>query len=322
MSTEQDTFRALFNRHRRELTVHCYRLLGSFTETEDLLQETFLRAWKHRADVADEAARRAWLYRVATNACLDALRERKRRVLPPDVMPPIGPENPAPRDPSEFDWVEPIPDSLLVAGPDEATLTRESVGLAFLAAIQHLTPVQRAVLLLRDSLGWPAKETADALGTTEAAVKSALQRARAVLVERLPGGGEPAPPSAAVTAAERDVLRRYIDAFQRDDAAALAAVLREDVRVSYPSAGLWCDSAEAFIQGSKQHAPPGEYRFIATSANLQPAVAIYLRPPGEALFRLTALEVLRVEGDRVAEVVDYDLSGREAAYGLPATLRE
>jgi len=312
---EQERFRALFDRHRRELTVHCYRMLGSFSETEDLLQETFLRAWSRRADVAEEAARRAWLYRVATNACLDALRQRKRRVLPPDVMPPIGPENPAPRDPSEFAWVEPIPDVFLVPGPDEAAVTRESVGLAFLAAIQHLTPVQRAVLILRECLGWSARETADALATSEAAVKSALQRARAVVAERAP-----APPPAAVTEAEREVLRRYIDAFQRDDTAALAAVLRDDVRVSYPQAGLWCDSAQAFIEGSKQHAPPGEYRFVAASANLQPAVAIYLRPPGAALFQLTALEVLRVEGDRIAEVVDYDLSGREAAYGLPATL--
>ncbi|HEX5072965.1 MAG TPA: nuclear transport factor 2 family protein, partial [Gemmatimonadaceae bacterium] len=156
--------------------------------------------------------------------------------------------------------------------------------------------------------------------TTEAAVKSALQRARATLAERVPARPEGWAPTTGISDEERAVLGRYIDAFERDDASALAAVLREDVRVSYPQVALWCDSADAFIKGSREHAPAGEYRFVATSANLQPAVAIYHRAPADTAFRLTALEVLRVVDGMIAEIVDFDIAGREAAFGLPATL--
>lgn len=318
---DQAAFRALFARHRRELQVHAYRMLGSFTDTEDLLQETFLRAWNRRESFEGRASVRAWLYQIATNACLDVLRQRRRRVLPFDVIPPIGPEHPAPTDPAAFDWIEPFPDHLVTADdPAQAALTRESIELAFLVAIHHLSPIQRAAVILRDALGWSARDTAEALDTSEAAVKSALQRARRTLEEHLPPERDDWAPPTSVSDEERAVLGRYIDAMQSDDLTALAEVLREDVRVGYPQAGMWCKGAHAFIQGSREHAPPGEYQFVATSANLQPAVAIYLRPPGEPLFRIVALEVLRVVDGRIAEIVDYDLPGLMPAFGLAPTM--
>ncbi len=318
---DQAAFRALFERHRRELQIHAYRMLGSFTDTEDLLQETFLRAWNRRESFEGRASVRAWLYQIATNPCLDVLRQRRRRVLPFDVLPPIGPEHPAPTDPAAFDWIEPFPDQLLaVDDPAQAVLTRESIELAFLAAIHHLSPIQRAAVVLRDALGWSARETAEALGTSEAAVKSALQRARRTLEEQMPARRDEWASRTGVSDEERAVLARYIVAMQNGDLTALAEVLREDVRVGYPQIGMWCDGAEAFIQGSREHAPPGEYRFVATSANLQPAVAIYLRAPGEPLFQIVALEVLRLVDGRIAEIVDYDLPALVPAFGLAPAL--
>ncbi|KAB2897495.1 MAG: sigma-70 family RNA polymerase sigma factor [Kofleriaceae bacterium] len=320
---DQEAFRALFDRHRRELQVHAYRMLGSFSDTEDLLQETFLRAWNRRASFEGRASVRAWLYRIATNACLDVLRQRKRRrALPFDVVPPIGPESPMPADPGDVDWLEPFPDHLLSHDdPAAAAVTRESLELVFLAAIHHLSPVQRAVIILRDLLGWSARETAQALETTEAAVKSALQRGRPILEEHLPARRPDAsPPRTRASDEERAVLDRYIAAMQADDVDALAAVLRDDVRVAYPQVGIWCDGAQAFIKGSREHAPPGDFRFVATTANLQPAVAIYHRAPGAPAFALTALELVRVVDGRIAEIVDFDPAVLSSAFGLPPTL--
>ena len=314
---------ALFERHRRELLVHCYRMLGSFSEAEDLLQETFERAWRSIDRLDTDAPARPWLYKIATNACLDALRKRgRRRFLPFEVMEPVGPGGPPPQAADEL-WLEPFPDRLLEdrGGDPEATVVqRETIELAFLAAIQHLPALQRAVFLARDVMGWSAKATAALLGTSEASVKSALQRARATMKEHLPRRRDDWGGEAAVGDRELAVLRRYIDAHQDNDIEAMAEVLADDVRVAYPQIPLWSDSRDAFIQATREFAPPGDYRFVATSANLQPAVAIYHRPPGEPVFRLTALEVLRIEGDRVAEIVDFDVPGLYSAFGLEPTL--
>jgi len=319
----QEAFGALFERHRRELLVHCYRMLGSFAEAEDLVQETFERAWRSIDRYDAEAAPRAWLYKIATNACLDALRKRgRRRLLPFDVIDPVGPGGPLPQGGDEL-WLEPFPDRLLedMAGdPGETVVQRETIELAFLAAIQHLPALQRAVFLARDVMGWSAKATAALLGSSEASVKSALQRARATMKQRLPRRRDDWGGEAAVGDREREVLRRYIDAHQDSDIESMAEVLADDVRVAYPQIPLWSDSRDAFIQATREFAPPGDYRFVAASANLQPAVAIYHRPPGEPVFRLTALEVLRVEGDRVAEIVDFDLPDLFPAFGLAPTL--
>jgi RNA polymerase sigma-70 factor, ECF subfamily len=318
---DQELFAALFDRHRRELLVHCYRMLGSFHEAEDLLQETFEKAWRGAGRVDTSSSPRAWLYRIATNACLDALRRRgRRRVLPFDVMDPVRPEGPMPAAADEL-WLEPFPDRLLSdVDPGETVVQRETIELAFLAALQHLPPRQRAAFIARDVLGWSARATATLLGTSEVSVKSALQRARAIMKERLPQRRDDWGAAAELGDREREVLRRYIDAHQHDDVEALAEALADDVRVAYPQIPLWSDSRAAFIEATREHAPPGDYRFVATSANRQPAVAIYHRAPGEPVFRLTALEVLRIEGGRVTEIVDFDVPQLDAAFGLAPTL--
>ena len=318
---DRELFAALFDRHRRELQVHCYRMLGSFHEAEDLLQETFERAWRGVGRVDTSSSPRAWLYRIATNACLDALRRRgRRRVLPFDVMDPVRPEGPLPAAADEL-WLEPFPDRLLSdLDPGESVVQRETIELAFVAALQHLPPRQRAVFIARDVLGWSARATAALLGTSEVSVKSALQRARAIMKERLPQRRDDWGAAAELGDREREVLQRYIDAHQHDDVDALAEALADDVRVAYPQIPLWSDSRDAFIEATREHAPPGDYRFVATSANRQPAVAIYHRAPGEPVFRLTALEVLRIEGGRVTEIVDFDVPELYPAFGLAPTL--
>ena len=193
---EESAFAALFERHRRELQVHCYRMLGSFEDAEDLVQETFLRAWRGRASFSFQgtASFRAWLYRIATNACLDALRKRPRRVLPQQLVPAGDPAAPPP-PPADLPWLQPYPDRLLepIASaedePGAVVVVRETIELAFMAAIQHLSPRQRAVLILRDVLGWSAKETASLLEASVASVNSALQRARRRSVTACPSGG-------------------------------------------------------------------------------------------------------------------------------------
>jgi RNA polymerase sigma-70 factor, ECF subfamily len=318
---DRELFAALFDRHRRELQVHCYRMLGSFHEAEDLLQETFERAWRGVGRVDTSSSPRAWLYRIATNACLDALRRRgRRRVLPFDVMDPVRPEGPLPAAADEL-WLEPFPDRLLSdLDPGESVVQRETIELAFVAALQHLPPRQRAVFIARDVLGWSARATATLLGTSEVSVKSALQRARALMRERLPQRRDDWGAAAELGDREREVLRRYIDAHRHDDVEALAEALADDVRVAYPQIPLWSDSRDAFIKATREFAPPGDHRFVATSANRQPAVAIYHRAPGEPVFRLVALEVLRIEGGRVTEIVDFDVPELYPAFGLAPTL--
>jgi RNA polymerase sigma-70 factor, ECF subfamily len=317
---KEPEFAELVERHRGELRVHCYRMLGSFEEAEDLVQETFARAWRARASFSGGAAR-AWLYRIATNACLDVLLGRPRRVLRLDV-PAADPAEP-PAAPADLPWLQPYPDALLAPAEEEpgaAVVVRETIELAFLAAIQHLPPRQRAVLILRDVLGWAAKETASLLETSVAAVNSALQRARATLREQLPERRtewtRTADPS------ERAVLRRYVEAHERADAAALAALLAEDARLDMPPHPVWFDGREAIVTASAQGFVPefGSLRAVATGANLQPAAAYYLRPPGEREYRPLAFDVLRIEDGLVAEITSFVFPELFSAFGLPAQL--
>jgi RNA polymerase sigma-70 factor (ECF subfamily) len=288
---DEGAFASLVQRYRRELHVHCYRMLGSLEDAEDAVQETFLRAWRHRASFSLEGrwSVRAWLYRIATNACLDVLARRPRRVLPYDVAPPADPTAPPP-PPADLAWLEPYPDRLLEdltspePEPDAAAISRETLELAFLAAIQHLPPRQRAALLLRDVLGWPARDVAVALETTVAAANSALQRARATLRKRLPARRVEWT-AAQPTEEERAILRRYMEAQERRDAATVTELLREDVRVAFPPLPLWYQGRDAFRAASDEFAAPGDYRMVATVANGQPAIAAYLRPPGDSEHR-------------------------------------
>src|ERR671914_406059 len=274
---DEQAFGARVERHRRELQLHCYRMLGSFDESEDLVQETFLRAWRRRETYEGRASVRAWLYRIATNACLDALDKRPRR----------------PGASGEVAWLQPYPDELLEQlpdrreGPEDVALAKETVELAFIAAIQHLAPLPRAVLVLRDVLGCSAKETARLLETTEASVNSALQRARAGLREGLP------------------------------------ALMHEDVRFSMPpTPGVWTGRStvlQVWIDGGFGSEAFGNTRCVVTGANGQPAVAYYVRKPGDAAYEPLALDVLRVRDGVLTEIVVFDGALFEH-FDLPATL--
>jgi RNA polymerase sigma-70 factor (ECF subfamily) len=286
-------------------------MLGSLDDAEDLVQETFLRAWRGRAGFAADGRSelRAWLYRIATNACLDVLRRRPARVLPPDVAEPSDPAAPIP-PPAEHAWLQPYPDRLL-----DEVVARETIELAFIAAIQHLPPRQRAVLIMRDVVGWSAKEAAALLELTVPAVNSALQRARATLRDRL---GERHEWSGSPGADERELLRRFVEAHERADAAALAALLREDARLTMPPHAVWFSGREAIMAAVVQGFDPGfgELRTVVAAANRQPAAAHYLRRPGEPDHRPLALDVLRIRDGLIAEITSFVTPELFPAFGL------
>lgn len=312
-SLDQHAFGARVEPHRRELHVHCYRLLGSFDEAEDLVQEAFLRAWRRRETFQGRSSVRAWLYRIATNACLDALDKRPRR----------------PSASGEVGWLQPYPDELLEQlpdrreGPEDVALARETIELAFIAAIQHLAPLPRAVLVLRDVLGCSARETARLLETTEASVNSALQRARGGLRRNLPDDREAWPHTVEPTAAERELVARYVQYSERADAAGLAALLHEDVRFSMPpEPGVWAGRnavVQSWIDGGFGTDGFGSLRCVTTRANGQPAVAAYVRGPGETAYRPLAIDVLQVREGAIAEIVTFD-GALFKHFDLPATL--
>lgn len=307
----EDTFAALAERHRRELAVHCYRMLGSIEDAEDAVQETLLRAWRKRELFEGRSTLRAWLYRIATNTCLDALDHRSRRLLPPAVAPPADPL--AERFPvSEVRWLEPYPDRLLdeivdvEAGPSERVVAEETVELVFLAAIQHLPPRQRAVLILRDVLGWSAREAGDAVAMTTVAANSALQRARATLKQQLPDRRIDWPRNADAEAAERDLLDRYMEAWQRVDVDGIVALLKEDAVVAMPPMAAWFQGREAIGAFLARHPlGPGHGRHIhvPTRANRQPALAVFVAGDDGAPPRPIGIEVLRIEDGLIAEIV-------------------
>jgi len=304
-------------------------MLGSFEDSEDLVQESFLRAWRYRDSFSSggQSSFRAWLYRIATNACLDALRRRPRRVLPPQVVAATGDPAAPPSPPADFPWLQPYPDRLLTPispsedEPGAVVVARETIELAFLAAIQHLPPRQRAVLILRDVLGWSAKETASLLETTVASVNSALQRARATLRDHLGERSEWALESDA-SAEQRDLLQRYVEAHEQADTAALAELLRQDARLTMPPHPTWYEGRTAIVIASRQGLDPdfGRLRTILTGANMQPAAAHYLRRPGESDCRPLALDVLRIEGGLIAEITSFVFPTLFEDFGLPPKL--
>ena len=331
MGKAESTFAALFERHRGELRVHCYRMLGSFEDSEDLVQETFLRAWRKRASFGSDgrSAFRPWLYRIATNACLDVLRSRPRRVVPPQLAGAGDPTAP-PSPPVDLPWLQPYPDRLLEpAAPTEdepaaAAVARETIELAFIAAIQHLPPRQRAVLILRDVLGWSAKDAAVLIEASVNSVNSALQRARATLREQLGERRSEWARSTEPSAEEQELLRRYVDAHDRADADALAALLREDARLTMPPHPTWYEGRAAIRIAAGQGFEPsfGTLRTLVTAANRQPAAAHYLRRPGESEYRALALDVLLVEDGRIAEICSFVSPELFPAFGLAPLLRE
>jgi RNA polymerase sigma-70 factor (TIGR02960 family) len=301
-------FAELTEPRRRELHVHCYRMLASFDEAEDAVQETFLRAWKARESFDGSTLFRAWLYKIATNVCLDVLRSRRRVDA---------------RSYADLPWLQPYPDGVLdeAATPEEAAVSRETISLAFLAALQVLPARQRAALIARDVLGWPAAETAELLDTSVAAANSALQRARATMQATLPPRrsewvAEPA------SAAERELLDRFMDAHERCDVAAAIAVAAEDIRVTMPPYPWLYDGRDALATLVDRAFGPdreGDWRLLPTSANRMPAAASYLRRTGDSGFLPFKLDVLRIEDGAIAEITTFGPALFEAL-GLPPVL--
>jgi RNA polymerase sigma-70 factor (TIGR02960 family) len=321
-------FDEMLERHRRELHVHCYRMLGSFTDAEDLVQETFLRAWRHRDQHQPGSNLRAWLYRIATNACTDVIRSRRRQVQRAATA-----AGPAAGTCADVPWLQPYPDALLdqleqipdpAAGPETATIDRETIELAFITAIQALPPRQRAALVLCGGLGWTAAEAAATMQTSTAAVNSALQRARVVLRDRLPRDRSQWT-ATPLSAAEQDVLRQFIEAHERGDAAAARAVMGDGIVATMPPQPLVFRGRAAMEELLvRAFAPPaaggmGEWRALPTAANRWPAAACYLRRPGDTVFRAFKLDVLRIKDDLVVETTTFG-SDLFAAFGLPEIL--
>jgi len=311
---EEPAFAALTERHRRELHVHCYRMLASFDDAEDAVQETFLRAWRSRDRFEGGALFRAWLYRIATNMCLDLLRQRSRR-------PTVG------HSFAEVPWLQPYPDRLLdeIAPsddqPDAVVVERETIELAFLAALQVLPPRQRAALIARDVLGWPASETASLLETSVAAANSALQRPRATMQGHLPS--RRAEWSARESNdGERILLARFIDAHERCDAAAAIAIASQEIRITMPPNPSRFEGRAAIaplLARAFREERDGDWRLVPTQANRMPTAASYLRRPGDAAFRSFKLDVLRIEGGAIAEITTFG-AALFPAFGLPPTL--
>jgi len=306
--------------HRVELTAHCYRMLGSPFEAEDAVQETLLRAWRGFGRFEGRASLRSWLYRIATNVCLDMLHGKERRARPMDLGPAKTADTPLGEPLPEATWIQPIPDGRVLpeqGDPAELAASRDTIRLAFIAALQHLPPRQRAVLLLREVFQWEASEVADLLKTTVTSVNSALQRARATLAARKVTADSPPRP---MDDTQRALLSRYVDAFERYDLDALTALLHEDAAWSMPPYALWlqthgdirrwCLGPGVGCRGS---------RLVPTAANGMPAFGHY--KPGPGGYAPWSLQVIETSGDRISGITFFlDTAVLFPLFGLPARL--
>jgi RNA polymerase sigma-70 factor (ECF subfamily) len=290
-------------------------MLGSFDDAEDMVQETMLRAWRGREGFEGRSLFRTWLYRIATNVCLNALERAPSRVLPQDVAPPVTAETPTaqarpvPAWAAELPWLQPYPDDRLEvaapsdAEPEAALASRQTIGLAFLAALQHLPPRQRACFILSEVVGWSAAEIAALLETSVPAVNSALQRAQATMRVRLPGADDQ-----VVGEDELRLLQTFMSAWEHGNVAALVDALRDDVRWAMPPAALWFAGRGAVVNMLRLFPPEWQgraFKMVATRANGQPAAAAYLRLAGETEYRLVGLHVLRIAGGHIAEITTF-----------------
>ena len=306
---------------RRELLAHCYRMVGSIDDAEDLVQETYLRAWRSFDSFEGRSSLRTWLYRIASNACLTAVERRARRPLPSGLGSPDEDAS-VPLGASESDvlWLQPIPDELVRpeggADPAAIAVSRESLRLALIASFQYLPPRQRAALLLRDVLAFPAADVAEILGTTTTAVKSALQRARARLEEVTPAAdriAEPPEPEA------RALLDQYIRAFETSDAAALKQLLRRDATLELPPSAAWFTGGRAIAEAVSGLGSAGDWRMLAVAANGQPAAAAYHSEP-DGSYRAYGIVVLTTTVTGIARLVVFADPGLFRWFGLPLTL--
>ena len=316
-----DDFITLADPYRPELLAHCYRMLGSVHDAEDLVQETYLRAWRAHDRFEGRSSLRTWLYRIATSACLTALESKNRRPLPTGLgAPSSAPQDDLAQSP-EVPWLEPIPDAAVTAeGADPATVvtSRESIRLALIAALQHLPPRQRAVLLLREVLKWRAAEVAELLGISTAAVNSMLQRARAQLDDAAPTEDTVTGPT---TPAQRELLDRYLTAFENYDTAAIAELFTADAVWEMPPFLSWYRGPADIAALIAAHCPasgPGDMRMVPTSANGQPAFALYMRGE-DGTHQAFQLQVLQLAGDGVAHVAAFFDTSLFTTFGLPLT---
>jgi RNA polymerase sigma-70 factor, ECF subfamily len=304
---DQEAFAQLVDPYRKQLLVHCYRILGSFDDAEDMLQETLVRVWKRLDSFEGRSSLRAWLYKVATNASLDALDSRRVRGLPKELYPRGDPSQPLPPPSQEVNWVEPLPDEWIDGQPDiypEARYeVRESITLAFIAALQKLPGRQRAVVLLCDVMGWSSNEAAEILDMTTAAVNSALQRARASLKQ-----GERKTRPSRLNEQLSALLARYVAAWETADSAALIAVLREDVALTMPPLPVWFGGRadiQAFLDGFLfRSMDPFNVRLEAVRANGSPAFAVY-QMDQEGFYRAAAIHILTIENGQITEINDF-----------------
>jgi len=319
-------FGELTDPYRGELQLHCYRILGSVQDAEDILQETLLAAWRGLGQYEGRASLRTWLYRIATNRCLNALRASGRR-------PRSGPDEPAfltaaPTRRGEPLWLEPYPDVLLEglpdtsAGPEARYEAKEAIALAFVTAVQHLPPRQRAVLVLRDVLGFRSSEVADMLDSSEASVNSALQRARATMAGRRPGPDRERAPLPG-SARERDVASRFATAFARNDVDAVIALLTRDAWFTMPPVTLEYQGHEAIARFLRDiWREPRRYRLIPVRANGQPGYGCYVQETQAPVFRAHGIIVLTLEGDRIAAITRFVDNSNLARFGLPRMLTD
>jgi RNA polymerase sigma-70 factor, ECF subfamily len=308
--------------HRSELTAYCYRMLASPFEAEDAVQETFIRAWRSYDRFEGRAALRSWLYRIATNVCLDMLGSRERRARPMDLGPSQAPEASNLNSLPETTWIQPIPDALVApeGDPAEVAVARETIRLAFVAALQHLPPRQRAVLILCEVLRWKASEVAELLETSVASVNSALQRARATLEAGKVSAADPAP---VLDEADRDLLARYVAAFEQYDIEALTALIHEDATQSMPPFDLWLTGrADIFTWWLGPGIGCAGSRVIpAIAANGSPAFAQYKPSASGEGYEAWALQVLELSEGRIVEMTFFlDTETLFPLFGLPARL--
>jgi RNA polymerase sigma-70 factor (ECF subfamily) len=316
--TVSEDFTSLAGRFRGELLAHCYRMLGSAEEAEDLVQETYLRAWRSFDGFEGRSSVRTWLYRIATNACLTAIDRRGRRPLPSGLGGPTeDPEAPVVAGP-EVPWLQPFPDVLLAGergDPASVAVSRAGIRLAFVAALQYLSARQRALLILRDVLEWPAAEVADLLGTTTTAVNSGLRRARAQLAEALPAEDEIAEPAEPD---RRALLDRFAAAIENADGSALAELLRDDVALEMPPILTWFTGRQAVARfvASTLLTEPGRLQLVPVMANGLPAFAVYGREPRGA-YHAHAVLVPTVTTTGIARIVAFQNPNLFGSFGLP-----
>jgi len=324
---DEDAYAELVASHRSELLAHCYRMLASLQDAEDAVQETLLRAWRGLPRFEGRSSFRSWLYRIATNVCLKAIERRPRRVLPADHG-PAAPLRSRPGEPLvEAGWIDPFPDAAYAvedgrASPEARYERRESIELAFTAALQHLPARQRAVLILRDVIGLSAGEVAEALDSTPASVYSALQRAHKGVDERLPAQSQQATLRALGDERLRALVESHVDAWERGDVASLVSLLTDDVALTMPPIPTWFQGREAVAAflAAWPLAHPRSWRLLPVRASGQIAFGAYGRNPETGVYHPHVIEVLTLRGDRISEITSFLSPERFEAYGLPREL--